>query len=282
MLFQRSCKFATLLSDKWEPLASLLAIMRSLPHALPACTLLLATSFAAPFAHAQMTGCKAQTGNTRTHVVELFTSEGCSSCPPADAWVSSLKGIPNVVALAFHVDYWDYIGWKDVFANPAYTQRQRQWQARTASRAIYTPQVLLNGEAWRRWPGPLPSAGKTPSLAPALALSQSGATVQAQLTPNPEATTPAALLQGYWAVLEDGHRNVVKAGENDGRTLLHDHVVVHYLPLAAWSATAAQTYTLSLPPPRKGAQSQRVALVVEDAQRGEPIQALVLACGQGR
>ena len=256
--------------------------MRSLPSALTTCALVLVASLTAPPANAQTAVCKAQTGSTRTTVVELFTSEGCSSCPPADAWLSDLKGTPQVVALAFHVDYWDYIGWKDVFANPAYTQRQRQWQARTASRAIYTPQVLVNGEAWRRWPGPLSTGAKVPALAPALALSQSGATVQAQLTPNPQATMPGALLQAYWAVLEDGHRSTVKAGENEGRTLLHDHVVVHYLPLAAWPATTPQSFTLTVPPPRKGAQSQRVAFVVEDAQRGEPVQALALACLQGR
>jgi hypothetical protein len=256
--------------------------MRALPHAISACTLLLATSLAAPFAHAQTTVCKAQTGNTRTSVIELYTSEGCSSCPPADAWLSSLNGKTNLVALAFHVDYWDYIGWKDVFANPAHTLRQRQWQARTASRAIYTPQVLLNGEASRRWPGSLSAQSKPHPLAPTLALSQSGQQVQAQLSPSTESKPPGAMLQGYWAVLEDGHRSVIKAGENEGKTLLHDHVVVHYLPLAAWSASAAQNFTLTVPPPRKGAQSQRVALVVEEAQRGEPIQALVLACAPAR
>lgn len=255
--------------------------MRSLPIALSACAL-LCSSFVAPTAHAQTGACKAQTGSTRTTVVELFTSEGCNSCPPADSWLSSLKDAPQVVALAFHVDYWDYIGWKDVFANPAHTQRQRQWQARTASRAIYTPQVLVNGEASRRWPGGLNASSKAHPLAPALTMSQSGQQVQAQLTPSADAKQPGALLQGYWAVLEDGHRSVIKAGENDGKTLLHDHVVVHYLPLAAWSAGSAQAFTLSVPPPRKGAQSQRVAFVVEDAQRGEPIQALVLACAQGR
>ena len=255
--------------------------MRSLPIALAACAL-LCSSFVAPTAHAQTMACQAQTGSTRATVVELFTSEGCNSCPPADSWLSSLKDAPHVVALAFHVDYWDYIGWKDMFANPAHTQRQRQWQARTGSRAIYTPQVLVNGEAWRRWPGGLNASNKAHPLAPALAMRQAGPQVQAQLSPSAEAKQTGALLQGYWAVLEDGHRSIIKAGENDGKTLLHDHVVVHYLPLAAWPAGTAQAFSLNVPPPRKGAQGQRVALVIEDVQRGEPIQALVLACAQGR
>lgn len=251
--------------------------MRRLLAIFSTCVL-LSSSLLALHAQAQTTTCKAQTGGIRPKVVELFTSEGCSSCPPADAWLSSLKDKPHVVALAFHVDYWDYIGWKDVFANPAYTQRQRQWQARTASRAIYTPQVLVNGEAWRRWPGNVDTSAKAHPSAPALSLSQTGSLVQAQLSPSPEAKSSSTVLQGYWAVLEDGHRHAIKAGENEGRTLLHDHVVVHYLPLAAWPAARSQAFSLQVPAPRKGAQNQRVALVVEDTQGGEPIQALVLNC----
>ena len=255
--------------------------MRLLPTCIATCTWLLSSLCCVP-ALAQAMQCKAQTGSARTMVVELFTSEGCSSCPPADAWLSTLKDAPEVVALAFHVDYWDDIGWKDVFANPAYTQRQRQWQARTGSRAIYTPQVLVNGEAWRRWPGALGDVNaKTNPSAPVVFMNRTGALVQAQLKPGAEAKTASTMLQGYWAVLEDGHRNAIKAGENKGRSLTHDHVVVHYLPLAAWPATASQSFALTVPPPRPGAQRQRVAFVVEEAHRGEPIQALVLSCPAG-
>ena len=255
--------------------------MRPLHTCIALCSWLLSSLSCVP-AFAQAIPCKDQTGSARTMVVELFTSEGCSSCPPADAWLSTLKDEPQVVALAFHVDYWDDIGWKDVFANPAYTQRQRQWQARTGSRAIYTPQVLVNGHAWSRWPGPLSNVNAriSPS-APIVSMSQTGALVQAQLKPGTEAKTAGAMLQGYWAVLEDGHRNAIKAGENKGRSLTHDHVVVYYLPLAAWPATASQSFALTVPPPRPGAQRQRVAFVVEEAHRGEPIQALVLNCPAG-
>jgi len=79
-------------------------------------------------------------------VVELFTSQGCSSCPPADALLGQLAQREDVLALALHVDYWDYIGWKDEFANPAYTKRQRKYASVAGSRTIYTPQMVIGGK----------------------------------------------------------------------------------------------------------------------------------------
>ena len=78
-------------------------------------------------------------------VVELFTSQGCPYCPPADAYLNELAKQPNVIALAWHVDYWDYIGWKDSFANPAFTERQRAYAHAQKQRMIYTPQLIING-----------------------------------------------------------------------------------------------------------------------------------------
>ena len=79
-------------------------------------------------------------------VVELFTSQGCSSCPPADAMLHKLAERDDVIALALHVDYWDYIGWKDEFAVPAYTKRQRGYARTNGRRMIYTPQMVINGQ----------------------------------------------------------------------------------------------------------------------------------------
>lgn len=78
-------------------------------------------------------------------VVELFTSQGCSSCPPADALMTKLAARPDVIALALHVDYWDYIGWKDEYANPAYTKRQKAYAHVAGRRMVYTPQMIVNG-----------------------------------------------------------------------------------------------------------------------------------------
>ncbi len=79
-------------------------------------------------------------------VVELFTSQGCSSCPPADAILHELAEREDVIALALHVDYWDYIGWKDTFADPAYAERQRGYARVAGRRSIYTPQMIVNGQ----------------------------------------------------------------------------------------------------------------------------------------
>ena len=86
-------------------------------------------------------------------MVELYTSEGCSSCPPADRWLSGLKGKPAVVALSFHVDYWDRLGWKDRFSSAAYSQRQSQLQRTSGARYVYTPQVVVAGRDQPRWSG---------------------------------------------------------------------------------------------------------------------------------
>src|SRR5512134_2617035 len=119
---------------------------------MPMKTILLlgASLLAAAQAHAAQ--CRADSPASTTAVVELYTSEGCNSCPPADRWLSSLKGRADVVALAFHVDYWDRLGWADRFASPAYTQRQAARRMSSGAGFAYTPQVLVNGADWRRWP----------------------------------------------------------------------------------------------------------------------------------
>ena len=103
---------------------------------------------------AQSNQCSVTSGPTITPVVELYTSEGCSSCPPADKWASSLKeksASGGVVVQAFHVGYWDYIGWVDRFAAPSYTNRQRDIAAKNNLRSIYTPQAVLDGKDWPNW-----------------------------------------------------------------------------------------------------------------------------------
>ena len=88
-------------------------------------------------------------------LLELYTSEGCSSCPPADRWLSSLKDNPKLwkelVPVAFHVDYWDYIGWPDKFASSAYSKRQQRYARQQTINAVYTPGFVYNGAEWRQW-----------------------------------------------------------------------------------------------------------------------------------
>ena len=95
--------------------------------------------------------CTAASTRQVASVVELYTSEGCNSCPPADRWLSRLKADPAVVALAFHVDYWDRLGWKDRFASAAFTTRQASQQASNGARFSYTPQVVVDGRDRTDW-----------------------------------------------------------------------------------------------------------------------------------
>jgi hypothetical protein len=101
--------------------------------------------------------CQVQSGATLTPVIELYTSEGCSSCPPADRWLSTLKDSAaqgKAVVEAFHVGYWDSIGWVDRFASPAHTTRQKQVAGSNGLSGIYTPQVVRNGRDWRDFTRP--------------------------------------------------------------------------------------------------------------------------------
>jgi hypothetical protein len=214
--------------------------------------------------------CSVNSATTPPAVVELYTSEGCSSCPPADKWASTLKGRSDVIALAFHVNYWDKLGWPDRFANAATTERQYLLQRAGGASHVYTPQVVLNGRDLRSWSGA--SLQRLPASAISVALAREGNTVRAT-----GGAAASQRLAGFWAVLEDGHSSRVKSGENAGETLAHDHVVTMYRPLAEWSAgTAGQSFTLDLP--ATTSKSRRVAFIVTDPSGAKPLQAVALGC----
>jgi hypothetical protein len=235
-----------------------------------------ATLCALPLAQAQADGsCRAHSGPVAPTVVELYTSEGCSSCPPADRWLSTLRGRQDVLALAFHVTYWDRLGWPDRFGAAAHTTRQQELAQRAGSRQVYTPQVVVDGADWRRWPA-LPGPRVAPA-APALKLERQGDLVVATVATVAAAPGADTRLAGYWAVLEDGHSSRVTAGENRGETLRHDHVVRLYEPVAAWAASAGARPSIAV---SRGVAEhpRRVVFVVTDARSGRPLQGLALAC----
>jgi hypothetical protein len=206
-----------------------------------------------------------------TTVVELYTSEGCSSCPPADRWLSTLKNRPDVVALAFHVNYWDHLGWHDRFASAANTERQRALMAPSGSRYVYTPQVIANGHDWRGWPALPRPASAAAAASPSLTLSRDGDVVTAQVG------AATGQLSGYWAVVEDGHSSTVRAGENSGELLRHDHVVRRYEPLPPWDAAQAREWRWSVPAAAPG-NARRVVFVLTQPASQRPVQAVQLAC----
>jgi len=219
--------------------------------------------------------CAASSSAQVTPVVELYTSEGCNSCPPADRWLSALKAEPGAVALAFHVDYWDSLGWVDRFASPAYTQRQARQQTVNGSRYSYTPQVVINGQDRKDWPS---LGSRLPAAAAAgvqIVLARHGEQITATVQSN-----GSARLAAYWAVTENGHSSAVRAGENAGVSLKHDHVVRELSPVAAWAAAAGQVTTLQFRPGTAGdaIHPREVNLVVVNAETGRPVQALKLGC----
>jgi hypothetical protein len=216
--------------------------------------------------------CQRTAGAQPPAVVELYTSQGCSSCPPADRWLSTLKGQSDVIALSFHVNYWNHLGWKDPYATPDTTDRQRRIQTATQGKYVYTPQVVLNGQDHRNWRGQsariLPHLDK--AAAPDLQLSRSGNEITAKVGPGPGRTQIA----GYWAVLHDGLTQQVTRGENAGEKLVNDHVVSLYQPVSPWSAGTPHLVKLTLPPD----VGERVVFVVTDSGWTTPLQALALQC----
>ena len=216
--------------------------------------------------------CRVEASGAPPRVVELYTSEGCNSCPPADRWLSSLMGRGDTLAAAFHVDYWDRLGWRDRFGSARHTERQSQMQAHAGVGFSYTPQVLVDGRDWRRWPSlpPIPDAGRGRAT---LVLQRDGDKVQWQVQPAADAPARLAL---WWALLEDGHVTEVKAGENAGATLHHDHVVRRFGAVPPWRGTSAQT--IEVPASGEGGRPLRLLAVVTDAANGATLQAAQLRC----
>jgi hypothetical protein len=220
----------------------------------------------------QAARCEVNAGAQPPAVVELYTSQSCSSCPPADRWLTTLKDQPGVIALGFHVNYWNHLGWADPFATPQTTERQRQIKEAIRGKYVYTPQVVLNGADHRGWRDQ--RANDLPALpvadAPSLRLVREGQRVTAQIGAGKGSTS----LGGYWAVLQDDQRSAVTRGENAGETLRNDHVVRLYQPVAPWSANQPKQQTLSL----TATAGQRVVFVVTQADGLKPVQAAVLSC----
>jgi len=169
----------------------------------------------------------------KTPLVELYTSEGCSSCPPADEWLralgASLGGELRAVPLAFHVDYWDYLGWADPFAKPAFTARQRRIAANNRS-GVYTPALVVDGREARRGRKALRAIkvanAQTAAARIEVRVSRSGDDrIEARIELDNQS---GAAIDAHLAVYESNITRRIGAGENHGRTLRHDFVVRHW------------------------------------------------------
>jgi hypothetical protein len=173
-------------------------------------------------------------------VVELYTSQGCSSCPPADALLGELAADPSIIALALHVDYWDYLGWKDKFASPKYTARQKAYAHEIRDKMVYTPQMIINGDA--RMVG-----SRTGEVRAAIA-AQRGRKASVDL--DVERTggvivielEPSGPLQGVYLVqlvrYQPSKDVSIERGENAGRTVAYHNVVTSWQQLGEWNGKA--------------------------------------------
>jgi hypothetical protein len=214
-------------------------------------------------------------------LVELYTSEGCDSCPPVDRWLSSTfrDGRPAASVLAFHVDYWDRLGWKDRFASPAYTARQYAAMRANGATFVYTPQVLVQGRdvAAGKRTAAVESAGARPARA-VVTLSADGTDVRVRAAVSDRALRPNAV--AWIAYIESGLVSDVGGGENRGEKLRHDHVVrALHGPFAIGDGGEAGTTVRIVPPVERGDHPALVAFV-QDRASGEVLQTLTLRCAQ--
>lgn len=195
--------------------------MRKIVFAIPL-SLLMACAAAAARAD-----CSADSTATRPHLVELYSSEGCSSCPPAENWLRTLHDGADVVALEFHVDYWNDLGWPDRFADARYTARQQRQARHDGGSSVFTPQVVLDGRNWGGW---YRGGHLTPPEPAALTLHVAAGDLSSnalRISVAGDPASPGALggYETYVAIIEDGLSTQVRAGENRGALLRHDHVV---------------------------------------------------------
>ena len=248
---------------------------------------MLATVLSLP---AAATECTAASGSQRVAVLELYTSEGCDSCPSADQWVSELPAkklaTSRVVALAFHVDYWNQLGWVDPFSQGTFSERQRQHSRRRGASFVFTPQLLLNGQDYRRAMlfDDIDDRIKTinrgkPRAHIQLKLSASGSALDSKVEVAVSDGMDQRRAQVYIALYENNLVTAVKAGENRGRTLKHDFVVRELVgPLALddkGNLSHALNFALDA---RWKPQDTHLAVFVQHPQSGDVLQALAASC----
>lgn len=204
--------------------------------------------------------------STKSQLIELYTSEGCSSCPPAEKWIASLRNHPDLgksfFPLAFHVEYWDYIGWKDRFAKKQFSDRQRKYASIWKSKNIYTPGFVKSGKEWRSFPlRKIPKASQkkvgvltaTPLKGRSYKLNFSGSTKEYSRI--------------NYALLANGLSSKVTSGENSGRNLLQYFAVLEHK-----KELFKNDMIINIPQSQTVAPEQMVAFWLDNPQTMEPLQ----------
>jgi hypothetical protein len=248
---------------------------------------LVAGALAAVTAWPALAGsCTATSPAHRVALVELYTSEGCSSCPPADRWLSQFdraRKSDAAVPIALHVDYWDSLGWKDRFAQASFSGRQQRLSTQGGQRVVYTPEVFVAGREWRNWSDGSSVDARIRQMNAEAPLAdiriETSTQIEGRLAfdaafsarPNLPADAVA-----YAAIIESGLQSQVQAGENRGVLLHHDRVVRRWLgPVRIADGRARLTGDYAGEPKTK----YSVVAFVENAATGEVLQVAEAACG---
>ncbi len=219
-----------------------------------------------------------ESGPGQTVLMELFTSEGCSSCPPADEWMSGLKESPylwkSFVPVAFHVDYWDYTGWKDPLGSPENTSRQKKYVSLWKSDSVYTPMIVNNGKELRDWylTPTLKIKGRTNAGTLKIRQTQDGEFEVTYLPYN------GKFLEHVWvaaAYLGCGVIVDVESGENRGKTFRHDFAALSFMTKEMGYEGGALKSVIRLDTKRSAAASRHaIAVWVSQKDSTEPLQAV--------
>jgi len=208
-------------------------------------------------------------GQKPGNLLELYTSEGCSSCPPADAWLSTLKHDrrlwTEIIPVSFHVDYWDTLGWKDRFASPEFSHRQRIYAISGHTRSVYTPGFFFNGEEWSGFfdRAKLPVGRPRPTGHLGVIINDDLAVI------NFSPTTDRHRFDVHLAILGFDLVSRVPRGENSGKTLHHDFVALSYTRQSL--EPSDNNYTTKIRLPDRDYQTERLGLAAWVTVRGNPV-----------
>lgn len=204
-------------------------------------------------------------------VVELFTSQGCSSCPPADELLTELAERQDVLPLALHVDYWDYIGWADAFARPEHTKRQKIYARAAGSRTIYTPQMVVGGVEQIVGARPMELVD---AITRHLQMGPSVHVTAQRAGDAVRVTAPKPDVPGHFLVqlvrFTPKETVSIERGENAGRTLEYSNIVTDWQVLGDWSGVEPLDMSFPVPGPEEG------AVIVQQARQGAIVGAVRL------
>lgn len=205
-------------------------------------------------------------------VVELYTSQGCSSCPPADAFLLDLANEPGVIALALHVDYWDYLGWKDAFGHPRFSDRQRAYAVAMGANMIYTPQMIVGGVDEAAGSDPQRVIGmirrhQAATAGPELSLSRQGGSVVIRATTGVGLEAPVVVQMVRYRPHE---RVEIGHGENAGRTIDYANIVTSWRKVGTWDGKDDLALTV------EAAGGDAIVVILQDEGPGRIRSAAVL------